>query len=151
MMSHRIVLMNHGVVEQIGSPQELYNRPGSRFAAEFIGETNLIYCRVVGKTDTAGVVEVPGGATAEFPSYGKLESTDSAHLSIRPQELALRPIGQGLMDGIVTDRLFNGYTDAVVRITAELVVRVRLDESDLPTIGTKVGLAPRPGKGAIVS
>jgi ABC-type Fe3+/spermidine/putrescine transport system ATPase subunit len=151
MMSHRIVLMNHGVVEQKGSPQELYNRPGSRFAAEFIGETNLIPCRVLGKTVTAWMVEVAGGATAEFPSYGRMESTDSAHLSIRPQELTLRPAGQGLMDGILADRLFNGYTDAVVRVGAELIIRVRLDESDLPTIGTKVGLAPRPGKGAIVS
>ena len=151
MMSHRIVLMNHGVVEQIGSPQELYNRPGSRFAAEFIGETNLISCRIVGKAGTRWLVEVPGGATGEFLSYGDLKSTDSTHLSIRPQELALRPAGRGLIDGIVTDRLFNGYTDAVVRVGAELVVRVRLDESDLPTIGTRVGLAPRPGKGAIVS
>ena len=41
-MSDRVVLMNAGRIEQIGSPEELYDRPQTRFAAEFIGEASLV-------------------------------------------------------------------------------------------------------------
>lgn len=48
-MSDRIVVMNHGKVEQDGSPEDLYFHPASRFVAEFIGETNLIAAKVRGR------------------------------------------------------------------------------------------------------
>src|SRR6266704_5938162 len=57
-ISDRIVVMNVGVIEQIGTPEEIYNRPKSRFVADFVGSANLIKGKVVGP----GTFEAEGGA-----------------------------------------------------------------------------------------
>jgi spermidine/putrescine transport system ATP-binding protein len=159
MLSHRIVLMNKGRMEQQGSPRDLYHRPASRFVAEFIGETNFIPCVAENSLFDATqkgvgnrlVVRLPGGQTSDFPTYGNVAGYESKLLlSIRPQELQFRKTGLGLLDGVVIDRLFNGYADALVRIQDDLIVKVRSEESELPEVGTRIGLSPRLGKGALV-
>lgn len=159
LMSHLIVLMNKGAMEQQGSPQELYNRPVSRFAAEFIGETNLIPCLPVStpmQVPREGnkkyhAVKLPGGSTAEFPSFGRIVGNETKlFLSLRPQELRFCEIGEGLLEGIVIDRLFNGYLDTLVRIEGDQVLRVRSDEYELPVVGARVALSPNNGKGVLV-
>src|SRR5262252_968167 len=56
-ISDRVIVMNVGVIEQIGTPQEIYNRPKSRFVADFVGSANLIKGRVTG----SGTFEADGG------------------------------------------------------------------------------------------
>ncbi|MCV5224949.1 ABC transporter ATP-binding protein, partial [Escherichia coli] len=46
-MADRIVVMNHGVIEQVGTPQEIYQQPATRFVAEFVGSMNFIETSVV--------------------------------------------------------------------------------------------------------
>ena len=57
-ISDRVIVMNVGVIEQIGAPEEIYNRPKSRFVADFVGSANLIKGKVVGP----GTFEAEGGA-----------------------------------------------------------------------------------------
>ncbi len=59
-LSDRIVVMNNGVIEQIGPPHELYSRPVSRFVADFIGRANFINGSVVGKENASLIVDVFG-------------------------------------------------------------------------------------------
>jgi spermidine/putrescine ABC transporter ATP-binding subunit len=96
-MSDRIVVMNHGKIEQCGSPLEIYNRPRSRFVAEFLGAANFLSGTVVksGKTLTVAtgkglVVEVGG-----YEEYDNTALADGASvtLSIRPERVRLS--GQG--------------------------------------------------------
>lgn len=54
-MADRIVVMNHGVIEQVGTPLEIYREPATLFVADFIGETNQIRARVNGKTGTVRI------------------------------------------------------------------------------------------------
>lgn len=61
-MADRVVIMSNGRVEQIGTPQTIYNRPHNRFVAEFIGGKNIINGRVTGRDDSGGVrIESPHG------------------------------------------------------------------------------------------
>src|SRR5262249_61956727 len=60
-MSDRICLMRDGHVEQIGTPDDLYFQPRTRFAAEFLGESNVLTCEVVGVEASHVVVTAAGG------------------------------------------------------------------------------------------
>ena len=60
-MSDRVVLMNAGRVEQVGPPEELYDDPATRFAAEFIGEANLIEGVVAATTGATIAVDTAAG------------------------------------------------------------------------------------------
>ncbi len=114
-LSDRIAVMNHGRIEQIGSPQDVYSRPASAFVASFIGDTNLI----------------PGTVRAVLPGGGLEIEADDLHLSlpaepqpiaagssvmlcIRPEKITLSasPVGEegGLVQcqGTVEDVVFGG-------------------------------------------
>ena len=62
-MSDRVILLNHGSIEQIGSPESLYDRPATRFAAEFIGDANLIEGEVVENVDGIARIRATGAGT----------------------------------------------------------------------------------------
>jgi len=59
-MSDQIVVMNRGIVEQVGSPVQIYRQPVSDFVAQFIGESNLISCRVAAMSDGAVMLALEG-------------------------------------------------------------------------------------------
>lgn len=107
-LSDRVVLMNHGHIEQIGTPDEMYGAPKTLFCAKFFGETNILDGRVT-QADAAGsVVETPVGpiVTAAPAAVG-----DRLHLSVRPEAIAIteRPTDAGPnLSGKVEDVLFIG-------------------------------------------
>ena len=97
-MSHRIVLMNVGRVEQIGTPNELYFNPRSVFAADFLGDSNLVDGRIDSLGDQV-LVSIGSGAkvTARKCSFGKVG--DSIKVMVRPENVAVFRGREG--DGIV--------------------------------------------------
>jgi iron(III) transport system ATP-binding protein len=80
-MADRIVVMNHGVIEQVGTPTEIYREPDTLFVADFIGEMNQIPGRVSG--DNRVVV---GNITLDTQP-NNLESGGSAIVAIRPEDI----------------------------------------------------------------
>ncbi len=88
-MSDRIAVMNEGEVLQLGTSEEIYERPANRFVADFIGETNLIPGRV-GSLGERPQLHLPGGAglPAGWAQPG-LRRGDAAVLSIRPEKIRL--------------------------------------------------------------
>jgi ABC-type Fe3+/spermidine/putrescine transport system ATPase subunit len=109
-MSDRVALMNAGLVEQIGSPEELYDRPQSRFAAEFIGEASLVDGRVVEVRGDEVLVSVGNGlqlpARAVRPG---LVPGSGVILMARPERLEITEPSDG--DAVamhVTKRIFQG-------------------------------------------
>ncbi len=82
-MSDRIAVMNHGRIEQVGTPTEIYDEPATRFVASFIGESNFL----------AGcVVEVDGGVAAiDVPGVGLLRARGNGHRVGAAAELTVRP------------------------------------------------------------
>ncbi|MBP0491813.1 ABC transporter ATP-binding protein [Pararoseomonas indoligenes] len=86
-LSDRILLMNHGRIEQIGTPQHIYEHPASLFAADFIGLSNVIQ----GRIGAGGVLETPDGALPLPPEAPRLSSGATAALVVRPEHVSLRP------------------------------------------------------------
>ncbi len=87
-MAERMVIMRQGRLDQMGTPREIYNRPTTRFVADFIGETNLIRGKIreIGESAT---VETPVGALFSSVVYEGAKVGDSVYCSIRPERLDL--------------------------------------------------------------
>lgn len=127
-MSDRIVVMNAGTVQQLGTPTELYKRPANRFVADFIGESNFISgsCRIDGK---AFVVESEDGL--RFVGIGAPDNSKRKHVTavVRPEcVVPVREPGglANVFDGEVQEMVYLG--DAVkyiVRIGGETTVTVK--------------------------
>lgn len=89
-MSDRIAVMQHGSIEQIGSPADLYDRPATRWVADFVGQSNFIDVRVLA-VGTNGEVSVglPGGITTVVRSSASVQAGGSATLVLRPEKLSI--------------------------------------------------------------
>jgi ABC-type Fe3+/spermidine/putrescine transport system ATPase subunit len=110
-ISDRVVLLNRGRVEQVGTPEELYDNPATRFAAEFIGETNLIEGIVTAVAGVTVTIATPGGGRygASAPDL-HLRGGECVYAMIRPERIDLvpeRPRG-GAVRATVTKRIFAG-------------------------------------------
>ncbi|HEY4166800.1 MAG TPA: ABC transporter ATP-binding protein [Reyranella sp.] len=138
-MSDRIAVFDHGRIQQVGTPEELYDRPSTRFVASFIGDTNLVAGQAI--STAAGVcdVETPAGrvrASARRP----IAAGTSVVVAVRPERVALASEGEGLA-GVVTDVIFVG--------TARKCA-VRLSDGTECFVLRQVGAEPMPGRGAVV-
>src|SRR5687768_4160109 len=87
-LADRVVIMNHGKIEQVGSPEEVYARPASPFVLAFLGDVNVWHCRIEdGRVVVGGVpIGVPPGRA---PSQG------SGKLYVRPHAVSIEPASSG--------------------------------------------------------
>jgi spermidine/putrescine transport system ATP-binding protein len=111
-MSDRIVLMRQGRIAQIGTPRELYDRPASRYVADFIGDTNLLAGTVVESGDGVTTVRV-GDVALRGLSDGPLPAGREAWLTVRPEVIRLidghaAPAAQNTVAGTVNDAVYAG-------------------------------------------
>jgi spermidine/putrescine transport system ATP-binding protein len=105
-MSDRIAVMHAGKVEQLGTPEELYERPTSRFVADFIGSTNLLS----GRIEADGRVRLTTGELARATHDGLAAGTD-VEISIRPEAIALVPAAaDGAIAATVEQAAYLGTT-----------------------------------------
>ncbi len=89
-LSDRIVVMNKGRIEQIGSPQEIYHAPKTQFVADFMGVTNFFEAEVTGET-ASHFRALTAGFEIEIPKRGDFPSPSGKTITIlaRPEEIAL--------------------------------------------------------------
>lgn len=105
-MSNRIAVMREGRFEQIGTPEELYEQPRTRFAAGFIGQTNLLECSVTGP-DSVAFSGQP--LPARLPAWAELQTGDSAALCLRMERVKIgkeAPEGQWSIPGTLLEHRF---------------------------------------------
>ncbi|HEY5596046.1 MAG TPA: ABC transporter ATP-binding protein [Candidatus Bipolaricaulota bacterium] len=112
-MSDRIAVMNEGHVEQLASPEEIYDHPSSRFVAEFIGMANLISATVAQTNGTAATLQLPAGGRTLANTDGRtFRSGEDVLLILRPERLNLctqEPNGNlGCLKASVVDCVFQG-------------------------------------------
>jgi putative spermidine/putrescine transport system ATP-binding protein len=105
-MSDRIAVMNAGKVEQIGAPSDIYDRPSTRFVADFIGDTNLFRGEVI-RDAGRSVLRVDQALAIELDD--QTEATGPLSIALRPEKITLAkaPQGHGL-DGVVESANFQG-------------------------------------------
>jgi spermidine/putrescine transport system ATP-binding protein len=92
-ISDRIAVMNRGKIEQIGSPQEIYETPVNRFVADFIGETNFLSGTTV-QTGASVTVDLGGVIAQGVCRIASLQTGQTVTLTIRPEKINLYPRGR---------------------------------------------------------
>jgi len=134
-MSDKIVVMNEGEIQQIGSPTDVYKRPANRFVANFIGETNIIDGVMV--EDDLIMFE-----DKKFPcnirGYNRGEAVD---VVIRPEHLAICEKEAGMLKGTVKSQLFKGVqyeTVVETRVGTSITVKMYVSE-DKPVYNEAAG------------
>ena len=134
-MSDKIVVMNAGEIQQIGTPMEIYRRPVNEFVANFIGETNII----------DGVMLEDGLVVFEdkrFPCSARgFDRNEKVDVVIRPEHLDIVPRDEGMLKGIVKSQLFKGmHYDTVVETRAGTSITVKMQVSqDRPVTNADAG------------
>lgn len=100
-MADRIFVLNGGVIEQIGTPSEIYDSPASTFVASFMGAPpmNLLS----GSRDAAGNLQLDGGATV--PSAPDVAHSGAVTIGIRPEDVILDPAGMITFDATIVEEL----------------------------------------------
>ena len=144
--SDRIVVMNHGRIEQVDDPVTLYNVPRTRFVAGFIGRTNCLDGRVDGDRIVFDGFTVPAGSAPA--------GVAGASFAVRPQTIALHRTGRAVADsgwwveGRVTERAYLGeYWEYVVRpANGGLRLRVTTTPADVYQADEAVWLEIDPGR-----
>ena len=101
-MSDTIVVMSEGVIQQLGSPTDIYNEPENAFVARFIGESNII--DGIMKEDFKVVF-----SDREFVCVDKgFEKDELVDVVVRPEDIKIVPLGEGMLDVTVTSVIFKG-------------------------------------------
>jgi spermidine/putrescine transport system ATP-binding protein len=150
-MSDRIAVMNKGRIEQIGDPEDVYDRPTTTFVAGFIGVSNLMP-GTVRKTGTQGEVELDSGVHVNTDING-FRPGDRCHAVVRPEKLAIDAgsDGQPSVEGQVESSIYLGTsTQLIVQLPGEVRMTVLVPNADeaerqrLPGGGAKVKLSWAP-------
>ena len=114
-MSDRICVMREGRIVQFGSPQELYDRPNSRYVADFVGTSNFFNGILTDDKDTLASVRLDNGMPMQGRPSGDLVKGQIVCMSIRPEQMKLHRAGDGLSVE-VQNRIFLGeHTEYLVK------------------------------------
>ena len=131
-MSDTVVVMNEGIIQQIGSPVDIYNEPENRFVAGFIGESNIIEGTMIRDY----LVAFDG---FEFECVDKgFEDNEEIEVVLRPEDLDIVDPGQAKIRGIVRNITFKGVHYEIL-IETELRTYM-VHTTDYAEVGREVGL-----------
>ena len=132
-MSDTVVVMNEGRIQQIGTPQDIYNEPKNAFVADFIGESNII----------DGIMHedrVVGMYGKKFPCLdGGFQPNEPVDVVIRPEDIDLVKPEEGTLQGIVTHLIFKGV-HYEMEVTTPDGYEWLVHSTDMFPVGEKVGI-----------
>lgn len=160
-MSDRIAIMHDGVMDQIGSPTEIYERPATKFVATFIGETNVFDGTIRSIEGGKAVIGIENG---EVTSSGSVEEGDGKNtgfavnefvtVSVRPEKMHFspKPVESFTVPAVVRDYI---YVGSVLKCIAVLpngneIKMEKLAGEELPPIGEKVFICWEPEDAVLI-
>lgn len=116
-MSDKIVVMSDGVIQQIGTPEEIYNEPKNAFVADFIGESNIFNGKVTDKLQVQFCDHT-------FTCVDDFHIGTKVDVVVRPEDIVMKPKGEGMMDVVVDSVVFKGvhYEITVLSGDNEIVI-----------------------------
>ena len=131
-MSDTVVVMDKGRIQQIGTPEDIYNEPKNAFVADFIGESNILNGTMV----RDNVVKMYG---KEFPCVdGGFAPNEPVDVVIRPEDIDIVPVEQGQLAGTVTNVTFKGMQyDIIVDFRG---FKWLIQTTDHSPVGTRIGV-----------
>ncbi|WP_325214567.1 ABC transporter ATP-binding protein [Oscillibacter sp.] len=131
-MSDTIVVMDKGTIQQIGTPEDIYNEPKNAFVADFIGESNIIDGVMVRDK----LVQMYG---RQFPCLdGGFAENEAVDVVIRPEDIDIVPVEQGQLTGVVTNVTFKGMQyDIIVDFRG---FKWLIQTTDHSPVGARIGI-----------
>ena len=144
-MADTIAVMNAGRIEQLGAPADLYERPATTFAANFLGQSNLLAATVTGASGADLLLDVHG-VRVVLPRDRSAAREGQLWLGVRPEKLRVTTAGAtgNCLTGVVTDASFTG-------VATHYLVRFPWDQ-ELTVVQQNDGSAPmRPGEPVTVT
>lgn len=156
-MSDRIAVMSNGVVEQVDTPENVYERPSTTFVAGFIGVSNLMPGTVTTASGGRGKIKLDTGLEVETSLDG-IQSGERCHAVVRPEKLRISPASAGSspdglpgVDGVVQSSIYLGTaTQIVVNLPGDVSMTVLVpnaseaERARLPGGGAPVRLSWEP-------
>jgi len=133
-LSDRIAVMNIGVVEQVGTPIEVYQKPKTKFVADFMGRNNIVPAKIIDVVQGKASVDIFGQVVSNIPYMD--ERAGNIYFVIRPEKISLEPFeGAQKLRGVVDLVEYYGFfVEIILRLDGHMFfVRV-------PELKTKVSL-----------
>ncbi len=137
-MSDRIVVMNHGVIEQCGPPRDIYEHPASQMVAGFIGQSNTLAGRILGRENDVYVIDTPEG---QLKSLGRDGLKGEVRVMIRPENIETAAAENTLSGRVVKSTYLGGgclvavETPGGSRFTTNMPADSALVAGDAVTLG----------------
>ncbi|PRR81012.1 ABC transporter ATP-binding protein [Clostridium vincentii] len=139
-MSDRIAIMNGGILEQLGTPAEIYERPASKFVADFIGESNIFYGTIKESIEDKLKVTIESGEVEAIAAG--FEKDSIVYISVRPEkiEISETPVKESSILGIVKEHVYVGsiIKTIVVLPSGQEIKMNKLPGMKMVSVDTKV-------------
>ncbi len=135
-MSDTIVVMSDGTLQQIGTPEKIYNEPKNTFVADFIGESN-IFSGVMVKD---GLVRFCGKPFECLD--GGFEKNEPVDVVVRPEDVKIKSVEDGILKGKVTSVIFKGIHYQILVQCGRYEIEIQ--STSAPKVGEHVGLVVKP-------
>ena len=137
-MSNRIAVMNHGKIEQVGGPEEIYEKPANLFVAGFVGESNLLKGKVAERTESAWLIRTDSNLVLRVHSAASLKLGADVYVTVRPERVIFP-------QGIDNAQRLNVFEGVAVESTyvGEMIkyaIRLKTDETIVDKKPNAVGV-----------
>ena len=123
-MSDKVVVMSDGMIQQVGTPEEIYNEPKNVFVADFIGESNIFSGRMTGnkRVEFCGV---------EFECLDDMSVGSRVDVVVRPEDIIIHPNGEGMVKAHIVNKIFKGihYQFTAMVGNNEVLIQSTLDHN----------------------
>jgi len=134
-MADQIAVMNAGRIEQLGSPDELYERPRTAFVASFLGASNLLRGRAAGED----VVRLEDGTEVRVPAAALAGRTGPVAVGIRPEKIRLAAGESNMLEGVIAERSYIGVSTQYIAQTGTGSITVYAQNTDHGPSGLAAG------------
>jgi putative spermidine/putrescine transport system ATP-binding protein/mannopine transport system ATP-binding protein len=144
-MADRVAVLDHGRLQQIGSPHDLYENPNTPFVAGFIGETNFLRGRAQAAAAPGARVAVvlDGGVTVEGTAVDRLSEGQPVQMAVRPERVAFATAGPSVLARVDEAIYAGNATTLLAGFSGASAFRIRLpagSASSAPPMGGQIGL-----------
>jgi multiple sugar transport system ATP-binding protein len=136
-MGDKIVVMNHGVIEQFGPPQDIYDKPVTMFVADFIGSPSMNFLKFQGNLDVGDTTVEMNNLKLDVPKLREAFTGDIVY-GVRPEHIRLSDSAPYRGEILASEYL--GTTQIVTLKTHNGDVKARISSDHVAKIGEKVGL-----------
>lgn len=151
-MSDRIAVMNEGIIEQIGTPKEIYDTPKTKFVADFIGESNII--EGYSQSGPDGLMRIIFESGKAIVSSVGIEEDEMLYICIRPENLRItrEPVKGFSIKGRVTEHVFTGASTKTIieLLNGQILKASRTPDAEVFEVGERVNISWEPHRAAIL-